>query len=33
MCGFDMAATMSSHFRRIMGTSPALYRSSFRMAA
>ncbi len=32
-CGFGTAATMRHHFRRSMGTSPALYRSSFRTAA
>jgi AraC family transcriptional activator FtrA len=31
-CGFGTAATMRHHFRRGMGTSPALYRSSFAAA-
>ncbi len=32
-CGFGTAATMRHHFRRSLGTSPALYRSNFRTAA
>ncbi len=32
-CGFGTGATLRHHFRRSMGTSPALYRSSFRTAA
>jgi AraC family transcriptional activator FtrA len=33
VCGFGTAATMRHHFRRDMGTSPALYRSSFGVPA
>lgn len=32
-CGFGAVATMRHHFRRALGTSPALYRHSFRTAA
>ena len=32
-CGFGTAATLRHHFRRSMGTSPALYRSNFRADA